>query len=62
MDEAIDDEGEDEADWAGVIGSEIASIGQDWDVVTSMLPVQWQAKAVELGAVRRGRRGGCTTH
>ena len=55
MDEAIDDEGEDEADWAGVIGSEIASIGQDWDVVTSMLPVQWRAKAVELGAVRRLR-------
>jgi hypothetical protein len=55
MDEAIDDEGEDEADWAGVIGSEIASIGQDWDVVTSMLPAQWRAKAVELGAVRRLR-------
>jgi hypothetical protein len=55
MDEAIDDEGEDEADWAGVIGSEIASIGQDWDVVTSMLPIQWRAKAVELGAVRRLR-------
>ena len=55
MDEAIDDEGEDEADWAGVIGSEIASIGQDWDVVTSMLPAQWRAKAGGLGAGRRLR-------
>jgi Transposase DDE domain len=53
MDETFDDEGED--DWAGLIGGEIASIGQDWDVVTSMLPAQWRAKAVELGAVRRLR-------
>jgi hypothetical protein len=34
---------------------ELASIGQDWDVVMSMLPAQWEAKAVELGAMRRLR-------
>ncbi len=34
---------------------ELASIGQDWDVVIGMLPAQWQAKAIELGAVRRLR-------
>ena len=55
MDEVFDDEAEVGADWAGLIGSQIASIGEDWDVVTSMLPAQWQAKAVELGAVRRLR-------
>jgi hypothetical protein len=55
MDEVFDDEAEVGADWADLIGSQIASIGEDWDVVTSMLPAQWQAKAVELGAVRRLR-------
>ena len=55
MDEMLDDDGEDGADWASEIGGEIASIGEDWGVVTSMLPAQWQAKAVELGAVRRLR-------
>ena len=34
---------------------ELASIGQDWGVVTQMLPAQWEAKATELGAVRRLR-------
>ena len=34
---------------------ELASIGQDWDVVMQMLPAQWEAKAAELGAVRRLR-------
>ena len=34
---------------------ELASIGQDWGVVMQMLPAQWEAKAVELGAVRRLR-------
>lgn len=29
---------------------------QDWDVVMQMLPAQWEAKAVELGAVRRQLR------
>lgn len=37
------------------IANEVASIEQDWDVVTAMLPAQWQAKATELGAVRRLR-------
>ena len=36
---------------------ELASIGQDWEVVMQMLPAQWEAKAAELGAVRRLR--GC---
>ena len=34
---------------------ELASIGQDWEVVMQMLPAQWEAKAAELGAVRRLR-------
>lgn len=34
---------------------ELASIGQDWDVVMQMLPAQWASKAIELGAVRRLR-------
>ena len=36
---------------------ELSSIGQDWDVVMQMLPAQWEAKARELGAVRRQLRG-----
>ena len=55
MDEAFEDEDVDEALPAGLVVGEVASIGQDWDVVTAMLPAQWQAKAVELGAVRRLR-------
>lgn len=55
MVEAFEEADEDESDWADVVGGEIASIGEDWDVVTAMLPAQWQAKAVELGAVRRLR-------
>jgi hypothetical protein len=34
---------------------ELASIGQDWEVVMQMLPSHWEAKAMELGAVRRLR-------
>jgi Transposase DDE domain len=37
------------------VAGELASIGQDWDVVMQMLPAQWEAKAIELGAVRRLR-------
>lgn len=37
------------------VGGELASIGQDWDVVMQMLPAQWEAKAIELGAVQRLR-------
>lgn len=55
MDEAFEDEDIDESLLAGLAAGEVASIGQDWDVVTAMLPARWQAKAVELGAVRRLR-------
>ena len=48
----IDDAGTD-----GLAAGELASIGQDWQVVTQMLPAQWQAMATELGAVRRQLRG-----
>lgn len=37
------------------VAGELASIGRDWDVVMQMLPAQWEAKAIELGAVRRLR-------
>lgn len=40
-----------------VATGELASIGQDWQVVTQMLPAQWETKATELGAVRRQLRG-----
>jgi hypothetical protein len=36
-------------DWAGLDG--------DWGVVKRLLPEQWEAKAAELGAVRRQLRG-----
>ena len=38
-----------------LVAGEVATIEQDWDVVTAMLPAQWQSKAVELGALRRLR-------
>ena len=51
MEETFDGEDDDPQLFAG----EVASIEQDWDVVTSMLPTNWQSKAKELGAVRRLR-------
>lgn len=33
----------------------LRSMDQDWPVVMDMLPAQWEAKALELGAVRRLR-------
>ena len=38
-----------------LVVDELSSIDKDWEVVMSMLPVQWEAKAVELGAMRRLR-------
>lgn len=38
-----------------LVSGELASIDQDWEVVMKMLPAKWEAKAVELGAVRRLR-------
>lgn len=51
MEEAFENEDDDEHRVAG----EVASIEQDWCVVTTMLPTDWQSKAKELGAVRRLR-------
>lgn len=51
MKETFAVEGDDEYLFAG----EVASIEQDWSVVTAMLPTDWQSKAMELGAVRRLR-------
>lgn len=55
MDEAFEEGEADELPPDGLVAGEVASIGQDWDVVMAMLPAQWQSKAVELGAVRRLR-------
>lgn len=60
MDEPIEADGVEDIDADAhepepVVAGEIASIGQDWDLVMRMLPAQWEAKAVELGAVRRLR-------
>ena len=55
MDEPNDFEEFEDVDLGDPGAGEVASIGQDWDVVMEMLPAQWEAKAVELGAVRRLR-------
>ena len=52
MDETFENEGADEEQR---VAGEVASIEQDWSVVTTMLPVDWESKAKELGAVRRLR-------
>ncbi len=41
-------------DWE--VGEGAGSLDRDWEVVLRILPAQWQAKAVELGAVRRQLR------
>lgn len=55
MDESFEDEVWDEACLDGLAQAQAAGIGRDWSVVMGMLPAGWQAKAVELGAVRRLR-------
>lgn len=52
MDEMFDNE--EDSDAHLVVGA-VESIEQDWSVVTRMLPVDWENKAKELGAVRRLR-------
>lgn len=41
-------------DWQ--LEGDAVGLEQDWDLVVQMLPAQWEAKAVELGAVRRQLR------
>src|SRR5882757_985349 len=55
MDESFEQDDLAEAFVDEFVTGELASIGQDWDVVMQMLPAQWEAKAIELGAVRRLR-------
>jgi hypothetical protein len=55
MGETIDADDIEDAGIDEPVAGELASIGQDWDVVMQMLPAQWEAKASELGAVRRLR-------
>ena len=55
MDEPLETDDVEDADVGDSVAGEVASIGQDWDVVMQMLPAQWESKAVELGAVRRLR-------
>jgi len=55
MDESLGIEDVEEVDVGEPAAGELASIGQDWEVVMQMLPAQWEAKAAELGAVRRLR-------
>ena len=55
MGEALEVEEADAPLLVELAAGEASSVGQDWDVVTAMLPAHWQAKAVELGAVRRLR-------
>lgn len=54
MDEAIEDD-VDIVDACELDATEVAGFGEDWEVVMTMLPAQWEAKAAELGAVRRLR-------
>ena len=55
MGETLGSDDIDDADIDESAPGELASIAQDWDVVMQMLPAQWEAKASELGAVRRLR-------
>jgi hypothetical protein len=55
MDRSFEADDVDDTEEGGSVVGELASIGQDWDVVMQMLPAQWQIKAAELGAVRRLR-------
>ena len=55
MDESLGIEDAEDVDVGELAAGELAGIGQDWDVVMQMLPAQWEAKAAELGAVRRLR-------
>ena len=55
MHESLEQEGVDEVTPDELAAGELASIGQDWGVVMQMLPAQWEAKASELGAMRRLR-------
>ena len=57
MDESFEFDDAEDSDAPMPAVGELASIGQDWDVVMRMLPAQWEAKAVELGAVQRQLRG-----
>ena len=55
MDEASEPDDADIVDACELDASDAAGFGEDWDVVLTMLPAQWEAKALELGAVRRLR-------
>jgi transposase len=55
MDESLEIEDAEDFAFGEPAAGELASIGQDWDVVMQMLPAQWEAKAAELGAVQRLR-------
>lgn len=55
MDEALEPDDADIVDACELDALEVAGFGEDWELVMAMLPAQWEAKAVELGAVRRLR-------
>ena len=55
MHESLEHEGIDDVSADELATGELASIAQDWSVVMQMLPAQWEAKAIELGAMRRLR-------
>jgi len=55
MHASLEHEGIDDVMADELVVGELASIGQDWDVVMQMLPAQWEVKAIELGAMRRLR-------
>jgi hypothetical protein len=57
MDESFDVAVTEDFDDESAVAGPLASIGEDWDVVIQMLPAGWEAKATELGAVRRQLRG-----
>lgn len=51
LDDAVD------GDQADLVAAEWPGVDADWSVVVRMLPPLWEAKAVELGAVKRQLRG-----
>jgi len=57
VDDAFDVDDAQDGEIAELSGEQLAGFGNDWSVVTKLLPAQWEAKALELGAIKRQLRG-----
>ncbi len=57
MDDDLEVEDDLQGDVRELGAADWARLGDEWDIVRSMLPLGWEDKAVELGAVKRQLRG-----